>query len=169
MASRATAIFAKNPASLELYNISMTATIATLTTKLVNQWEQTGNKLIALGEEFPADKYDFKPGDDVRTVAGVLRHVAFWNQYVAATVRGKKFDDSANELPESDYPTKALILPALKQSIAAGATALRDRKTELDPDSAEMLVSFLQHTSEHYGQLVVYARLNGIIPPASRA
>jgi uncharacterized damage-inducible protein DinB len=34
---------------------------------------------------------------------------------------------------------------------------------------AEMLVTFIEHNSEHYGQLVVYARLNGIVPPASRA
>jgi uncharacterized damage-inducible protein DinB len=149
----------------------MTATTAqtqTLSTKLVKQWEQTGQKLIALAEEFPAQRFDFKPAEDVRSGAEVLRHVAFWNQYVAAYIRGKKFDDSANELPESEYPTKARILPALKQSFTDAAAALCDRKADLDAETAEMLVTFLEHTSEHYGQLVVYARLNGITPPASR-
>jgi uncharacterized damage-inducible protein DinB len=38
----------------------------------------------------------------------------------------------------------------------------------MDLKTIEMLATFIEHTTEHYGQLVVYARLNGIVPPASR-
>jgi len=106
--------------------------------------------------------------DGVRTFGDVLRHVAFWNRYVADSVRGKKADDAANELPKTEYSTKARIVDALKSSAPEAAAALREHPVELDWNNAAMIVTFLEHTSEHYGQLVVYTRLNGIVPPASR-
>jgi uncharacterized damage-inducible protein DinB len=139
-----------------------------LSTKLIGLWEQAGRKLSDLAEAFPEARYESKPADGVRTFADVLRHVAFWNQYVAGTVRGDKTDDATNELSKTDYATKARILDALKLSIADAASAVGERLSGLDPQTAEMFVSFIQHTSEHYGQLVVYARLEGIVPPASR-
>jgi uncharacterized damage-inducible protein DinB len=63
---------------------------------------------------------------------------------------------------------KAAVLEALKQSSEDVVRALRDRNGPVDSKAAELLVTFIEHTSEHYGQLVVYARLKGIVPPASR-
>jgi uncharacterized damage-inducible protein DinB len=97
----------------------------------------------------------------------VLRHVAFWNHYVADAVSGKKGDDTSNEIPKSKFSTRAQILGALKRSIAVACNALENR-SDLTPEMAELLVTFIEHNREHYGQLVVYARLNGIVPPASR-
>ena len=48
--------------------------------KLIERWEQVGGKLAALAEEFPSEKYEYKPANGVRTFADVLRHVAFWNR-----------------------------------------------------------------------------------------
>ncbi len=104
----------------------------------------------------------------VRPYGAVLRHVAFWNRYVADSLRGKKVDDTSNELPLAEYSTKASALEALKQSSEAVGSALRDQKTPLDPKAVELIVTFIEHTSEHYGQLVVYSRLMGIVPVASR-
>ena len=141
----------------------------TLATILINPWKQAGGKLVALAEAFPENKYEAKLLDGVRTFGDVLRHVAFWNQYVADSLRGKKADDAANELSKSKYSTKARIVDALKQSSEDAASALREHRAGLEPKTAEMIVTFLEHTSEHCGQLVVYARLSGIVPPASRA
>jgi uncharacterized damage-inducible protein DinB len=145
-----------------------TAQESTISTKLLSRWEQTGQKLASLAEAIPDASYEFRPAAGLRTVGDVLRHVAFWNQYVAGTLRGGHPDDAANELPKGEYSTKARIVDALRASTADAAAAIADRNSGLDPQSAETVVSFIEHTSEHYGQLVVYARLEGIVPPSSR-
>ena len=135
---------------------------------LIGHWEQSGRKLADLAEAFPAEKLESAPAKGVRTAGDVLRHIAFWNRYVAGTARGSKVDGDANELPKAEYATKARILDALRSSTADVVAALREREEGLDPATAAMAVSFLEHTSEHYGQLAAYARLNGIVPPVSR-
>jgi uncharacterized damage-inducible protein DinB len=140
----------------------------TVSTVLVSRWEQVGKKLENLADAFPEEKYNWKPVDTSRTIGEVLRHVAFWNQFVADSARGKKADDSANELPAAKYATKARIIDALRQTAADVASVLKEDHAVLDPQTAELVVTFLEHTSEHYGQLAVYARLNGVVPPASR-
>ena len=98
----------------------------------------------------------------------VLRHVAFWNQYVADTARGKKADDSTNELPKSQCASKSKVLESLTKSTADAAAALREHSAGLDPEKAGLAESFIEHVCEHYGQLVIYARWAGVVPPASR-
>lgn len=135
--------------------------------KLIGRWEQVGNKLTLLAEEFPERKFDYRPAEGMRTIAEVLRHVAFWNRYVADSARGRKPDDTANELPKGGFSRKAQIVDALQRSVADAADALPESPCGVSPEMAELLVTFIEHNCEHYGQLVVYARLNGIIPPAS--
>ncbi len=146
----------------------MTTTVAQqgpVVSKLIVRWEQVCQKLVALVEEIPAKKFDYRPGDGVRTLAEVLRHVAFWNYYVADAARGRKVDETANELPKDKFSTRAQIVDALKRSGAEATEALRENSNQ---QMAEMLLTFIEHNCEHYGQLVVYARLNGIVPPVSR-
>ena len=70
-------------------------------------WNDIGEKVVQLAENFPEDKYQFKPADQVRTFAQTMRHIAFWNDYVTRTARGEKVDGKPNELPEAQYKTKA--------------------------------------------------------------
>lgn len=140
----------------------------TVSSKLIDRWEQVCQKLTALAEEVPEVKFEYRPVADVRTFADVLRHVAFWNRYVADFARGRKGDGTANELPRDGYSTKARIVDALKRSAADAADALKENASGISPEMAEMVVTFIEHNCEHYGQLVVYARLNQIVPPASR-
>jgi uncharacterized damage-inducible protein DinB len=131
-------------------------------------WNDVGGKLVKLAEEFPEDKYDYKPTETVRTFADVLRHVAFWNEYVAKAARGEKPDGQQNELPKAQFATKAAVVAALKSSLAAAAAELKKSGANPEPRAASLWMSFISHSSEHYGQLVVYYRLNGLVPPASR-
>jgi uncharacterized damage-inducible protein DinB len=140
----------------------------TTSTKLINRWELVCQKLSALGEEFPAGKFNSNPIEGTRTVADVLRHVAFWNYYVAETARGHKADDSANELPKDKFATKPQIMAELSRSAEHATDALKKNASGFSPELVETVVTFIEHNCEHYGQLVVYARLNGIVPPASR-
>jgi uncharacterized damage-inducible protein DinB len=139
-----------------------------LTTLLVERWEQVSRKIADLAEEFPAEKFESQPVAGLRTCGEVLRHVAFWNQFVADSMHRRKADDTTNELPIAAFPTKASVLEALKQTSRDVAEALRDHNASVDSKTLEVVMPFVEHTSEHYGQLVVYARLIGIVPPASR-
>lgn len=134
---------------------------------LQSRWEQSAAKLTQLAAELPSARWNFQPATGARTWAEVLRHIAFWNLYLAATLRGEKPDDSANELPASEYATKKAVFDALRGSFQSVTDAWR-QLPEHDAQAVESLLTFLEHNAEHYGQLVVYARLDGIVPPASR-
>lgn len=131
-------------------------------------WNEVGDKLVKMAEEFPENKYDYKPAEGVRTFGDVLRHVAFWNQWVAKTARGEKPDGKPNELSKTEFGTKAKVIAALKSSIAEGAAELKKQGASPGARETGLWSSFISHSSEHYGQLVVYYRLNGLVPPASR-
>jgi len=135
---------------------------------LLKQWTDISEKVVQLAEEFPEDKYDFRPVAGVRTFGDQLRHVAFWNGYVAKTARGEKADGKLNELPKAEYPTKAAVVKALKSSLAEATALLKQEPATPSTKLINLWVSFTEHSGEHYGQLVVYYRLNGIVPPASR-
>ena len=136
---------------------------------LLANWKEIGEKVVRLAEEFPEDKYEYKPVDSVRTFADVLRHVAFWNQFVAKAARGEKPDGRQNELPKAQFATKAAIVAALKASLADATSQLEKSAATPEPRATGLWVAFISHSSEHYGQLVVYYRLNGLVPPASRS
>jgi hypothetical protein len=135
---------------------------------LLQQWSDIGEKVVQLAEQFPEDKYEFRPVAGVRTFGDQLRHVAFWNGYVAKTARGEKADGKLNELPKAQYATKAAVVKALKDSLAEATALLKNGPVTPSAKLTGLWVSFTEHSGEHYGQMVVYYRLNGIVPPASR-
>ena len=105
----------------------------TVSTKLIGRWEQVCQKLAALAQEIPANKFDYKPVDGVRTVAEILRHAAFWNLYVADAVRGRKGNDTDNELGAEKFSTKKQIIDALTGSASDVARALREAPASCGP------------------------------------
>lgn len=135
---------------------------------LMNRWQEIGDKIVALAQEFPADKYDARVVPEARTFAEQLRHVAFWNNYVKETLAGKQANGDANELPKDAYPTKTKIVTALEKSFAEVKSTLAKSNGKRETENGETMISFIEHNGEHYGQLVVYFRLNGLVPPASR-
>jgi hypothetical protein len=92
----------------------------TLRDVLLKHWSEIGDKVVKMAEDFPEDKYEFKPNPAVRSFADNLRHVAFWNDYVAKSARGEKADAKQNELSKAQYATKA----------AEGQLRRRDRATQ---------------------------------------
>lgn len=152
------------------------ASVATqdLREQLAQQWNDLGAKTRELGDALPAASFDEAPAEGVRSAAEVLRHLAFWNLWLAAKLRGENPDGSANELTKKAAPTRAKALGAFSDSVVEAAAALaahgsgKKNNGELDADRAALFASMLGHSAEHYGQLVVYARLSGVVPPASR-
>jgi uncharacterized damage-inducible protein DinB len=140
---------------------------------LATRWSDIGNKLVGLAESLPEESYDYRPVPEVRSFADQLRHVAFWNDYLRDTLRGDEANGDANELSASEYPTKAEILPALRESLDGVLAELvdggRNVDTSAEDERLNLAVSYIEHVGEHYGQLVVYTRLCGVVPPASLA
>ena len=132
---------------------------------LRTRWSDMGGKMVRLAEEFPENAYDFRPAPESRTFADQLRHVAFWNEYVSRILRNEKADGDANTLSPTAFPTKTSVVTALRESFD-GVTALLSNGNGV-PD-LEQVVAFIEHNGEHYGQLVAYYRMNGLVPPASR-
>ena len=93
---------------------------------LLEHWSEIGEKVVKLAEEFPEDKYEFRPVAGVRTFGDQLRHVAFWNGFVAKNARGEKADGKQNELPKAEYATKASVVAALKSSLAEATALLKN-------------------------------------------
>lgn len=136
---------------------------------LLTRWSEIGDKMIKLAEEFPENKYDARPVPDIRSFADQLRHVAFWNKYVQKTLRREEADGQANELPAASYPTKTKIVQVLRTTFDDVAKEFATMNGSAGSADADTMVSFIEHSGEHYGQLVMYARLSGMVPPASRA
>ena len=139
-----------------------------LKTLLIGRWERASRKVVELAEVIPADEFESRPLAGARSCGEILRHVAFWNQYVADTLNGREADDVGNELPGATYSTKVSVLEALKRSSEDVATALGEHRAPFDLKATELIITVLEHASEHYGQLVAYTRLLGLTPPTSR-
>ncbi len=135
-------------------------------TVLIERWEAASKKFMELAAVLPDDKFEIEMVKGTRTCGGILRHVAYWNRYIADSLQGKTAHDSANELAREDYQEKTAILQELRKS--SGDISHGMNQT-LDSGSMQLIAMALEHLSEHYGQIVVYSRLMGITPPASRA
>lgn len=137
-----------------------------LTTVLATRWEATSGKFCDLARAFPDGRLDSELVSGTRTCGDMLRHVAYWNRYIADSLNGRKAHESANELPRDGYPDKARILEELEKTNNEIANGMH---RNLDAKALELISMAFEHLSEHYGQMVVYARLLGIIPPVSRS
>jgi uncharacterized damage-inducible protein DinB len=142
-------------------------------------WNEIGRKLIAMAEDFPEDKYDFKPTPAQRTFAEQLLHASGVNYFFTNPVRGEK--PPAEENPKRDlFKSKADIVAYVKKSFADGAAAIKAKGDKgmsdlvVDPYAhqyarvSDFAYGFIEHSGEHYGQLVVYYRISGLVPPESR-
>ncbi len=146
---------------------------------VLDSWNDIGRKLIAMAEDFPEDKFDFKPTPAQRTFREQLLHAAGANYYFTNPASGKTGPVEENPKPEQ-YKTKADVVAFVKKSFADGAAAIKAKgdkgMTDLvvDPFSHQQVriydfaYGFIEHCGEHYGQLVGYYRLAGLVPPESR-
>src|SRR5438067_5528644 len=144
---------------------------------VLEAWNDIGRKLIAMAEDFPEDKYDFKPTLAQRSFAEQLLHAAGANYFFTNLAQGQK--PPAEEDPKRDqYKTKADVVAFVKKSFADGASAISAKGDQLtdtidDPFAHQRVrildyaYGFIEHCGEHYGQLVVYYRVAGLVPPES--
>jgi uncharacterized damage-inducible protein DinB len=149
-------------------------------------WNHIGNKLIAMAKDFPEDKYDFKVQKDQRTFAENLLHVAAVDFDVIRRVSpsnvGPDFGENAHNPSREAYKTKTDVVKLLEQAIADGAAVIKqqgdaglDKTMPFTWETGKHVVrisyvwmAVIDHSAEHFGQLVVYYRANNLVPPESR-
>ncbi len=149
--------------------------------EMLDRWNAIGNKLIAMAQDFPEEKYDYKLQKDERTFALNLLHLAALDFIVIRGVSGSNLgpDFGEGDNPSRDaFKTKADVVKFVQQAVADGADVIKQQgDAGLDKTipwgkrmrhSSDLWTFAIEHSAEHYGQLVVYYRANNLVPPDSR-
>ena len=152
--------------------------------EMLDRWNDIGNKLIAMAQDFPEGKYDFKLQKDQRTFAQNLLHVAAVDYDLIRSASGSNlgpdFGKNKHNPSQDVYKTKADVVKLIQQAVADGATVIQqqgdaglDKITQYAWGTKLVHNSYtwsgaIEHSAEHYGQLVVYYRANNLVPPDSR-
>ena len=147
-------------------------------------------EVVDAAEAMPEDKFDFSPeklnlpGSDykgVRTFGQQLKHIAASNYLIWSPITGEKPPDTVNDGKGPDkMKVKADIISFVKDSFAFGHKAVATlneanlvqpiTRPNRPPTTRLFLATFAPaHAFDHYGQMVEYLRMNGIVPPASRS
>lgn len=147
--------------------------------EMLQTWRNNGNKLIEMAQEFPEDKYDYRPTPEVRTFGEIIRHIAAVNfRYVRQAQQKPYYPE---EFALENFPGKDDLVSLLAKSYQEGAELIQPLsdaqmieavKSPYDDSTTSRYAYWMQaveHAAEHYGNLVVYYRLNGLVPPASRS
>ncbi len=143
--------------------------------------------IVSAAEAMPADKYGFAPTvgefQNVRTFSRQIRHLAATNFILAAAALGQDPPaEAGNEEGPDSVVTKVQHLAFLNRSFnalekaidAIGDSRIGVRSSPISPfqgntaTRVSLVSEALTHAYDHYGQMVVYLRMNGVIPPASR-
>ena len=151
------------------------AAAQTLSADFQAAWERQRTQIGDLADAMPAENWDYKPTDPQQTFGERVLHVLEINAFLLGRVGGMGGPD----LEAVDAGDKAAVMAALEASFDYGAEViggLSDAQMAEAVDAAflgqatraRVLAFSGEHTADIYGQLVVYARLNGITPPASR-
>ena len=149
--------------------------------EVLDRWNAIGNKLVAMAQDFPEDKYDYKLQKDERTFALNLLHAAALDFVLLRVVAGSNIgpDFGEGDNPSRDaFKTKADVVKFVQQAVADGAAVIKqqgdaglDKTTKLGNKlrhNSDIWVFAIEHSAEHYGQMVVYYRANDLVPPDSR-
>jgi len=141
------------------------------------EWRHVSRQLVELAEAIPADKFGWRPAPGVRSVSEVFMHIALANFYLLSVTGPPLPADVKSENMEKTVTAKPEIIKWLKRSLEAVksahaniTTADLQRKVKVNGRDATvdgMYLRIIVHANEHMGQLVAYARMNGIVPPWS--
>jgi uncharacterized damage-inducible protein DinB len=150
--------------------------------EMLDRWNYIGNKLVAMAQDFPEDKYDFKLQKDQRTFALNLLHAAALDfvliRRISGSTIGPDFGEGDNPTREQ-FKTKADVVKFVQEAVADGAKVIQqqgdaglDNTTKFFGNrlahNSYIWTFGIEHSAEHYGQLVVYYRANNLVPPDSR-
>ena len=139
-------------------------------------WMDMKDMMLKLANEMPEDKYSFKTTPPQRDFAQQVLHVASGNMINLNFLRGKATPPAVDRRASS----KAAVMKAMADSFDYGTELIKEQTDQslfetvqtnafLGPSTRARVIYFLLgHSWDIYGQMVVYLRLNGGVPPASR-
>jgi uncharacterized damage-inducible protein DinB len=130
------------------------------------QFVDLNRRLLEMAKDWPADKYGYRATKDVRSVGQIFVHVASGNAYAAKAGRGEKAN--WDEIDPKPYKGKTEIVALLEKSIADSTATLKATPDSRFATTVQPWLAVIEHAGEHYGQMVVYYRNNGMVPPESR-
>jgi uncharacterized damage-inducible protein DinB len=143
------------------------------------EWGHVSQQLIALAEATPAEKFAWRPAPGVRSTSEVYMHIALANFYLLSVTGPPMPPDVKSSDMEKTVTSKADVIAFLKRSLDAVKTAraqlkpgdLQRKVKVMNKDATVdgMYLRIIVHDNEHMGQLIAYARMNGIVPPWSKA
>jgi uncharacterized damage-inducible protein DinB len=119
----------------------------------VNDW------IVKSADMVPADKYNYKPVDTVRTFGQLIAHVADSYNFFCTRAVGTKFEGTDSEKGATDKET---LIPKLKEAVGRCTAAYDSKNADLRP-----LFGNITHTNLHYGNIITYMRMMGLKPPSS--
>jgi DinB superfamily len=135
---------------------------------VLENWNDIGNRLVTMAQDWAEDKYTYKLTPDVRTFQQVILHIAGSNYDLLNHLSGSKMGDGRNDPPVANYKTKAETVAYLKKSVAEGAALIQKEGDAGVLAHLDGWIGYTEHMGEHYGLLVAYYRTNGLVPPMSR-
>ena len=153
----------------------VSAGAGSIRSELRADYKTVADYVVRAAEKMPDSEYGFKPSPDVRTFAQQIAHIADDQYNLCAPARGET-RQAAYRAIETSMSTKAELVPALKAAVAycdgafdalTDATSSEMVTTGQNRTRFGMLNWNVWHTWEHYGNIVVYLRMKGIVPPSS--
>jgi uncharacterized damage-inducible protein DinB len=145
--------------------------------EIIGQITGAQEKLMALAEAMPADKYSWRPGAGVRSVGEVFMHVAGGNYFLGTFIGVKPPAGLDVRNLEKDGGDKAKAIDGMKKSfdhildaLAAIPESDLDKPAKIfgrDSTYREAMLIIATHAHEHLGQSIAYARMNAVVPPWS--
>ena len=131
-----------------------------VSTAMRNGFDEVNGWVMKAAELVPADKYNYRPVDTVRTYGQLIAHITDSYNYFCANAVGNKVEWS--EAVEKGATDKDTLLPKLKEAVGKCNAAYGSGNAQLKP-----LFVNVGHTSLHYGNLITYIRMLGLKPPSS--
>lgn len=130
------------------------------TTEARNGFKEVNDWVMQAAEMVPADKYNYRPVDTVRTFGQLIAHITDSYNYFCAHGVGNKVEWTTPI--EKGNTDKETVLPKLKEAVGRCNAAYSSNSAQLRP-----LFSNVGHTSLHYGNIITYMRMMGLKPPSS--
>jgi hypothetical protein len=130
------------------------------------QFQDVNRRLLDMAKDFPEAKYGYRATKDVRSFGEIIVHVSSGNAYAAKAGRGEKAN--WDEIDPKGYTTKAAMVALLERTISDANATLKAIPEDRFTKTVQPWLAVIEHAGEHYGQLVVYYRNNGMVPPESR-
>ena len=151
---------------------------ATFKNAFMGSYDAATDKIVQLAMAFSEEQYDWRPDEGVRSVKEALMHVANANSFFSGALGVEVPESLKGRNLEKEVTTKEEAIMVLKESIELTQTALKGISAEQMGEEIDwfdgskkpklsMVMVVNDHAQEHLGQLIAYARSQGVVPPWS--